>query len=444
MHSITPTQTPPSPENPSLPVVDGPNLLSLIGKAFIPVHKRVITKRYDEFWLKGGRGSLKSSFTALEIVMGMMEDPLANAVATRKIGDTIRTSVMASFQWAIDQLEVSHLFRSINSPSEITYLPTGQLILMKGLDDPQKLKSIRTKRGYFKYLWNEEGAEYESLDEIESVVQSVLRGGPEFTHFVTYNPPPEHYAWINEEARSGKRGRLVHHSTYLDVDPKWLGPKFIADAEEMKRLRPEKYANVYLGEEIGNSSSIVFSGCYKIEEFEVSPRGGNHYIGESLVEGPYFGADWGFSQDPNVLVKVWIDMTSRKLYIEYEEFGIGVMLDAIPEMFDKIPESRRYKIRADCARPETIAHIKARGFNIEAAEKWPGSVEDGITVMKSFQIVVHPRCAHITKELRMYSYKIDKLSRDVKPDLVDAWNHGIDAIRYAIAPFIKKKQGWFA
>ena len=408
-----------------------PEAIELIGPAFTLVHRAIRLKTHSTFWLRGGRGSLKSSFAAIEIIIGMMDDPTSNAVAFRKTGVSIKDSVMPTFIWALDKLNWLPYVKINQSKGEIEILATGQKILMRGLDDPQKIKSIKAKKGYFKYLWFEEGAEYTSLEEMESVRISVLRGGHDFVEFVTYNPPAEPYAWINEEARRDVRSRMVHESNYKQSPPEWLGPKFLSDAAEMEQHRPEKHAHVYMGVEVGRTDAIIFSGCYRMETFEAKPG----------WDGPYFGADWGFSQDPNVLVKCWVN--GRDLYIEHEEFAIGVQLDDIPKMFDKIPDSRRYKIRADCARPETIAHIKARGFAIEAAEKWKGSVEDGIAVMKSYNIIVHPRCVNIIQELRSYRYKIDRLTSDVLADIVDKDNHGVDAIRYAIAPLVRKKGSFF-
>jgi phage terminase large subunit len=411
--------------------IESVRLDQLIGPAFYSVHNVLVERAKSEIWLRGGRGSLKSSFTALEIVMGVVQDPLANAIAFRKTAASLKDSVTPTFEWAIDKLGWSLFFKHQKSDQEIVFLPTGQKIMMRGLDDAQKMKSIKTKKGYLKYLWFEEGAEYTDLEEMESVRISVLRGGTEFVEFVTYNPPAEPFAWINEEARVNKLGRMVHESNYKMSPPEWLGPKFISDAAEMEKHKPEKHAHVYMGVEVGRTDAIIFSGCYRIEDF----------VAAEDWDGPYFGADFGFSQDPNTLVKVWIK--DRTIYIEYEEHGIGVMLDDMPKMYDKIPGSRKYTIRADCSRPETIAHLKARGFNIEAAEKWAGSVEDGITIMKGYDIVVHSRCEGTIAEFRQYRYKIDRLTREVLPDIIDKHNHFIDAIRYGLAPIIKTRNGWF-
>ncbi len=411
--------------------LEGIKLDQLIGPAFYSVHNVLRSRTKSSIWLRGGRGSLKSSFAAIETVMGIVNDPMANAVGFRKTAASLKDSLVPTFEWAIDKLGWSLFFQHKKSDHEIVYLPTGQKILLRGLDDPQKMKSIKAKKGYFKYLLFEEGAEYTSLEEMESVRISVLRGGKEFVEFVMYNPPAEPFAWINEEARRDVPCRIIHESNYKMSPPEWLGPKFILDAAEMERSKPEKHAHIYMGVEVGRTDSIIFSGCYRIETF--TPEEG--------WDGPYLGADFGFANDPNTLVKIWIK--DRTLYIEYEAGGVGITLDDMPKMYDQIPDSRRYKIRADCSRPETIAHLKARGFNIEAAEKWQGSVEDGITVMKSYQIVVHPRCIETIKEMRSYSYKIDKLTRDILAVPIDKNNHYIDGCRYAIAPIIRKKNGWF-
>lgn len=423
------------------------DLRDLIGPAFRPVHARIVTGRYDEYWMAGGRGSLKSSFAALTAIRTVMEYPDINGFVTRKVGDTIRTSVMQSLQSAIQRLQVGDLWHAINAPAQLTYRPTGQIIICKGLDDPQKHKSTEIKKGYYGLLWNEEGAEYDSLDEIESVATSVLRGGPKFFHLVTYNPPPEDWHWINAEAKMPKRGRLVHNSSYLEVDPAWLGPRFISDAEEMKRRRYEKYCNIYLGQQVGNTESKVFSGRFETRDFVIERRDGKNFIDGHEVDGPYYGGDWGHAADPTVLVKEWVDHANRKVFVEYEAYAYGpdAELHKLKDLYEKVPGSHQHKIRADNARPETIAFMRRQengGFDVAAAEKGPGSVEDGIEWLKSHRIVIHTRCPKILEEFRKHSYKTNKAG-DVLPDFIDSWNHGIDSTRYALEPLIKKKQGWF-
>jgi phage terminase large subunit len=161
-------------------------------------------------------------------------------------------------------------------------------------------------------------------------------------------------------------------------------------------------------------------GKYSIEEFEV----GDDW------NGPYFGADWGFSVDPSVLIRCSIE--GRRLYIDHESYMIGCEIDQLPDLFDRVPESRKWFITADSARPETISYMQKHGYpKISAAIKGARSVEDGIEFLKSFDIIVHPRCQHVIDELTMYSYKTDPLTNQILPMLEDKHNHTIDALRYA-------------
>lgn len=420
-------------------------LSNLIAPAFVPVHKMIKAYEATEFWLKGGRGSTKSSFVAIEIILGIMADPTANAIAFRKVGETLKTSVLGNFEWAIEMLSVSHLFKITQAPATITYIPTGQKILMKGLDKALKVKSLKLKKGYFKFLWFEEAEEFNGMTEIRSVQQSVLRGGDRFIQFITYNPPNDPQAWVNTECKVEKPGRHVHHSTYLDVPPEWLGKQFIEDAEWLKESNQLTYDHEYMGIAVGLHESIIFSGKYRVAAFEPEP----HW------HGPYFGADWGFSQDPSTLVKCWIEeiphpsgdekKATRRLFIEHAVFQKGVELDDYPQFYGQVPGSKTGRIEADCSAPATIAHVKGKGFDIVGADKWPGSIEDGITVLKSFvEIVIHTRCTEMAEEARLYSYKIDKFTKLITKDIIDKFNHGWDAVRYALSKYIKKKpKGFF-
>lgn len=406
-------------------------LSALFAEKFHPVHIAIRNEDYSTFWLKGGRGSTKSSFVALEIVLGVMRDPTANAIAFRKVGDTLRQSVMATFLWAIMKLDVAHLFDYTRSPAEITYRPTGQKIIMKGLDDPLKMKSLKIEKGYFKYLWFEEGSEYNGPEEIRNVEQSVLRGGDVFVEFITYNPPNDPAAWVNKESMGKIRDRLVHESTYLDVPPDWLGRTFIEKAELLKQRDREAYNHEYMGLAVGRAEQIVFHGKWEERNFE-TPKDYKLRF--------HYGADWGFANDPTALVRSYIK--DEYLYVDHEAFGYRVEIDETPALFKSVPEAERWPIRADCSRPETISYMMRRGFNIAGAEKWDGSVEDGIAHLKGFKkIIIHPRCKHLIKEMSLYSYKVDRITQDILPILVDKHNHGIDALRYSLDGYIQQRGG---
>jgi len=197
---------------------------------------------------------------------------------------------------------------------------------------------------------------------------------------------------------------------------------------EQGRLDPATYAHVWDGAYLTNSEAQVLAGKYRVAEFTPSPD----------WNGPYLGLDFGFSQDPTTAVKCWIH--DGALYVEHEAGRVGLELDETAAYIaERVPGIARHVVRADSARPESISYLKRNGLpQIEAVQKWPGSVEDGVQHLRSYrEIVIHPRCTGTAKEALLYSYKIDRMSGDILPTIVDAHNHYIDAIRYALGPLIK-------
>lgn len=412
------------------------NLKSCIAPAFYKVHNHIKNNDYSKFWFKGGRNSTKSSFVAIQVVLGILRDPNANAIVFRKTAETIRTSVFSNVLWAIDMLGCEDFFKHTMSPPQITYLPTGQKIIFKGLDKPAKVKSIKLERGYFKILWFEELEEFGGIKEIRNVEQSTRRGGEKFTAFYTFNPPNDPAAWVNKESEEDYSDRLVHFSNYLQVPVAWLGNQVLIDAEDLKRRDPLAYEHEYMGIACGRAEQIVFHGKWKEKEFLTPDRS------EIYQNRFFYGADWGFAGDPTALVRSFIKVENgeRNLYIEYEAGGREIDIDKLPPVFDSIPESRKWKIYADCSRPETISYVRKSGFNCQAAPKWTGSVEDGVAYLRSFNnIFVHPRCIRTKEEFIKYSYKVDKHTQEILPIIVDKWNHFMDAIRYSLADYIKAK-----
>ena len=418
------------------------SLSDVIAPSFYGIHKHIKNKSYEEIWLAGGRGSTKTSFTAIEIVLGIMKDPDSNALCIRKVADTLRRSVYANILWAIDVLGVGQYFECKKSPLEVIYIPTGQAIIFSGLDDPEKLKGIKVTKGYFKFLWFEELTNFHGYDEVRNVMQSVLRGGAEDWNdddvgqndcqvIMSYNPPKSVNDWVNEEVEKEHHSRFVHKSSYLDVPRQWLGRKFIADAERIKRIDFEKYRHEYLGECIGLSERIIFDGKWEEKEFETPDL-------RDMYQSRYFyGVDWGFANDPTAGVRCWIQ--DECLYIDYEFGGVGIeIVDTPKAIVDNLPDVSRWKIWADCARPETISHCVRAGMNMDKCDKWSGSVEDGIEYLKSFnKIYVHPRCKEMINEFKRYSYKVDKRTEEILPVPEDKHNHYIDALRYALNDYIK-------
>ena len=406
-------------------------LAELICPAFYGVHQSIKSGEYSEIWLKGGRGSTKSSFTAIEIILGIIADPDANAVVLRKVDNTLRTSVFTTLMWAINVLGVSDHFYATVSPLEITYKATKQKILLKGLDDPMKLKSLKAERGYFKYLWFEEAAEFNGMEELRNVEQSVLRGGERFIEFVTYNPPNDPAAWVNKESELKYPNRLVHTSDYLNVPRHWLGEPFFEKAERLKLNNYEKYQHEYLGISVGRSEQVIFSGKYEVRDF-ITPQDARFY----------HGVDWGFAQDPTTMIRLFID--DDCLYIDRELYGTGIEIDDLPAFFSAIETAKSWPIYADNSRPETISYVKRAGYDIAPSQKWSGCVEDGIEFIKSFKkIIIHPGCTHTADEAVKYSYKVDKQTQEILPIVMDAHNHCWDAVRYALDKLIKKKPAGF-
>lgn len=404
-----------------------------IAPAFHQVHSDIRDEKYNEFWLKGGRGSTKSSFAAQQCVLGIIRDSNANAIAIRKTASTLRGSILPTILFGIDKLGKSEKFDHLKSPTEITYLPTGQQIIMRGLDDPSKLKSIKIRKGYFKILWFEEVEEFNGMEEIRSVRQSVLRGGESFITIFTFNPPKNPHHWIYKELEYENPERRIHHSSYQDVPRHWLGEEFFKIAERLKKNNFEAYQHEYEGIPVGNPEEVIFSGYYEVLNFE-TPSTNTMY-----QQRFFFGADWGFASDPTVLIRCFI--MDDCLYIDQEAYGYHVEIDHIDTLFDKVPGSREWAIYGDCSRPETISYLQRKGFNIAAADKWPESVKEGIEYIKGFKTVyIHPRCEKILMEFQNYAYKVDKHTQEILPKINDTagWDHGIDSLRYALAKYIKK------
>jgi phage terminase large subunit len=216
-------------------------------------------------------------------------------------------------------------------------------------------------------------------------------------------------------------------------DNPWFPEVLRKEKDYLFEVDPEAAAHIWLGECRKVSNAQVLRGRYSVEPFE--PR-------MDLWDGPYQGADWGFANDPTVLVRCWV--YERTLYIEKECWEIGTDIDMIPALFDRMPDSRKYMIRADCARPETISYMQRCGFRIQGVNKWAGSIDDGVEHLRSYEkVVIHPSCTHSADNARLYSYKIDRLTGDILPSCVDKHNDCIDSWRYALEPVIRgaiKKQ----
>ncbi|WP_223672933.1 PBSX family phage terminase large subunit, partial [Proteus terrae] len=247
--------------------------------------------------------------------------------------------------------------------------------------------------------------------------------------WVTWNPERDGSATDKRFRKNPPDNSVVVEMNYGDNPwfPSVLEEERLSDQE---RLDSATYAWIWEGAYLENSDKQVLANKYVVKSFPDDLW--------QKADRLLFGADFGFAKDPNTLLRQFI--LNDCLYIEYEVYGVGVELDYMPAFYDKIPESRKWPIKADSARPETISYLKRQGFNISAAKKWQGSVEDGITHLRGFkQIIIHPRCKETAKEARLYSYKTDRITGEVLPVIEDKNNHCWDAVRYGLDGYITQK-----
>lgn len=410
-------------------------LKSIIAASFYEAHKDIKKGLHTHYWFKGGRGSTKSSFISIEIVLNMMKDAqegnLTNAVVIRRVKDTLRGSVYEQIQWAIYELKAQDDWDIPESKLQMTYKPTGQVILFKGADKPKKLKSTKVSKGYIKYVWYEEVDEFEGMDKIRNINQSLLRGGDKYCVFYSFNPPESQRNWCNQEALEQREDKFIHHSTYLTVPKKWLGKQFIVEAEHLKKVNPIKYEHDYLGAVTGTGGEVFRNLTIREitdEEIKIFDRLRN-------------GLDFGYAADPLAYVLMHYDKTRKRLYIFGEIYKVQLSNSKAVEEIKKLNPSNK-KVTADSAEPRTINEFKKLGLNITGAKKGPDSVEHGIKFLSEEieEIIIDPvRCPNTKREFVGYEIEKDK-DGNLKGEYPDKDNHTIDAARYGLEDDMLQKK----
>ncbi len=374
----------------------------------------------------GGRGSAKTRtfalMTAIRGYMAAMNGQSGVILCAREYMNSLEESSMEevkqairSVPWLNDFYELGEKYIRTKCRS-VSYVFAG---LRHNLD------SIKSKARIL-IAWVDEA---ESVSEIAwtKLAPTVREAGSEI--WVTWNPERDGSATDKRFRKNPPDNAVVVEMNY-DDNP-WF-PSVLEDERlnDQARLDSATYAWIWEGAYLENSDKQVLANKYVVQSFPDDLW--------QQADRLLFGADFGFAKDPNTLLRQFI--LNGCLYIEYEAYGVGVELDHMPEFYDKIPESRRWPIKADSARPETISYLKRQGFNISAAKKWQGSVEDGITHLRGFkQIIIHPRCKETAKEARLYSYKTDRITGEVLPVILDANNHCWDAVRYGLDGYITQK-----
>jgi PBSX family phage terminase large subunit len=424
------------------------DILDSIAPAYIPLHDDIIRGDHSIYHLPGGRGSAKSSFVSLEIVDGMMKDPAANAVVFRRTANTLRDSCYSQIAWAIDELGASSLWRGNVSPMQFTYLPTGQQIIFRGVDDAGKLKSLKPRRGYFRFIWFEEFSEMQGANTVRNVMQSVMRGADDFICFNTFNPPISLNNWANKHILLPDDRATVFKTTYEMIPPEWLGSAFIAEAERLREINENAYRHEYLGEAIGTGGEVFPNlQAREITDAEIDQL---QYI--------YSGCDFGFAQDPMAYIRAAYDEKHDTIYLIDEIYKKHMsnkqLADEIKRRgYDSTGRYSHYAspmmgftsseipatVICDCAEPKSVADLQNEGIKAIACRKFAGCVQYRIKWLQQRRIIIDPkRTPNAWREFSSYEYEVSK-DGEILSDLPDRDNHTIDSLAYALDRIIYRR-----
>lgn len=398
----------------------------------------IVGKHYGEFWrfkgrykaVKGSRASKKSSTQSLKVITEIIENPNINWLVVRKVERTLRDSCYAQLKWAIHRLKVDNFFKCSTSPLEITYKPTGQKILFRGLDDPLKVTSITVEVGSLCRLWIEEAYEITSEDAFDRLDESIrgqLPKGMYHQVVLTFNPWSDRH-WLK------KRFFDEPSKNVLAMTTNYMCNEFLSEAdlvlfEEMKK-NPRRYRTAGLGE-WGIVEGLVYEN-WEERVFDV------HEISIRPSVRSAFGMDFGYVNDPSTLFCGLIDTVAREIYVFDEMYEKGMSNEDIKDRVSEMGYSKE-RIKADSAEPKSIAYLRKAGLTrIRAAKKGPDSIRAGISIIQDYKIIIHPRCVNFITEISNYTWDKDKFDNAInKP--IDDFNHLMDAMRYAMEEFDGRK-----
>ena len=403
--------------------------------------QKVVGRGYKEFWnskkryvvVKGSRASKKSKTTALWHIVKLIEYPLANVLVVRKTERTLRDSCYSDLKWAIQRLGLDSYFSCTVSPLEITYKPTGQKILFRGMDDPLKLTSISVPQGYICFCWIEEAYEINKesdFDMLDESIRGELPPGLFKRLTITFNPWSERH-WLKRRFFDKEDDSVLALTTnYLCNE--WLDESDKALFERMKVNNPRRYQVAGLGN-WGIVDGLIFEN-WKEEQFNIDDIKTNC---ESI-----FGLDFGYTNDPTALFCGLLDKVNKKIYVFDEIYEKGLSNAAIYQRVNDKGFSKEL-ITADCAEPKSIDELRGLGLRrITAAKKGKDSIMNGIQFIQDYEIIIHPKCVNFLTEISNYTWDKDKFGNAInKP--VDDFNHLMDAMRYAIERHINLNAGWF-
>lgn len=363
-------------------------------------------KRYNVVY--GGRGGSKSWTIAHLLILKSIEKKIF-VLATREIQNSIKDSVHKLLCDVIEKLELSFLFDI--KKDEIVCLRNGSKFIFKGLH--HNIQEIKSTEG-IDHCWIEE-AHSISQESLDILIPTVRKENSQF--WIIFNPDSEDNPVYKEFIKNTRPDSLVIKINYYD-NP--FFPEVLRkEMEYDKEFNFDKYQHIWEGNIKHLSDACIFKNKFSVMNFNTHEN----------VEF-YYGADWGFSNDPTAIVRCY--PKDRVLYIDYEAGGVGIELDEIDQLFDSIPGARDNIITGDSSRPDTISYLRRKGFDIRSSIKGKNSIEDGIEFLRSFEkIVIHERCRNTAYEFKSYCYKKDKNTDEILPIIIDANNHWIDSLRYA-------------
>ena len=398
------------------------NYLKNINSTFGAISVYALKHRFTHFEATGGRGSTKSTWASLTVIRLLMEHPDVHALVLRKVANTLRDSVYAQYLWSIEALGVSDFWEAKKSPLELVFKPTGQKIMFRGADDPMKIKSIKAEFGYIGITHFEEKDQFAGRAEIDSILQSTMRGGTEFWNFETYNPPRSRDNWANKDSAAEKANRFQHKSTYLDLDhPEWLGEAFLDEAADLKSRDEGRYQHEYLGVPVGTGGSVFEN----LELRTITEDELKHF------DRIFQGVDWGWFPDAYAFIRLYYDKTRETVYLIDEHYGNKMTNEEtatwiLNHNYNDVPTT------CDSAEPKSIADYRSLGVNAKEAVKGPSSVEYGMKWLQGRKIVIDKkRTPHAYEEFVNYEYEQNRAGEWIS-GYPDKNNHLIDAVRYAL------------
>lgn len=402
-----------------------------IGQAFYEVVGHILSHNYTHFDESGGRGSMKSSFVSLVVIILVMisANHDVHALVLRKVANTLRDSVYAQYMWAIEKLGVAEYWEAKKTPMELVFKPTGQKIMFRGADDPMKIKSIKVPFGYIAVTHFEEKDQFAGRAEIRNILQSTMRGGSLFWNFESYNPPISRDNWANKDSLEERPDRLCHKSTYLEVQNReWLGEQFIDEAEHLKATNERAYEHEYLGVPVGTGGNVFeLLDIRTITDDEIK-----------RMDRIYQGVDFGWYPDQFAFLRTYYDSAREKIYL-IDELYVNKWSNQQTAEWIKKRGYSDYVITCDSAEPKSVNDYKDAGLPARGAIKGPGSVEYGFKWLQSRTLVIDPRrTPNAYAEIVGYEYERDR-DGNVISGYPDENDHAISALRYAYEPHFNKR-----